>query len=194
MVKYTASHWGIYQVAQSADGPVLTPWHGDPDPADFGAATLAANDAIERVRRPAVRSSWLARARSGKAPLGPQDDPTQRRRGSDPFVDISWEEAIAMSASAMRHTIANEGNQAIYGGSYGWASAGRFHHAQSQLHRFLNVNGGYVRSVNSYSLGAATPLLPHIVAPLSATMAAHDRWPVVVEHTRLFVTFGGVPR
>jgi hypothetical protein len=29
-----------------------------------------------------------------------------------------------------------------YGGSYGWASAGRFHHAQSQLHRFLQKFGG----------------------------------------------------
>jgi hypothetical protein len=29
------------------------------------------------------------------------------------------------------------GNSAIYAGSYGWASAGRFHHAKSQLNRFL---------------------------------------------------------
>jgi len=27
--------------------------------------------------------------------------------------------------------------------------AGRFHHAQSQIHRFLRLNGGYVASVNS---------------------------------------------
>jgi len=34
---------------------------------------------------------------------------------------------------------------------YGWASAGRFHHSQSQLHRFLNQLGGYTYSVQSYS-------------------------------------------
>ena len=31
------------------------------------------------------------------------------------------------------------GPGAVFGGSYGWASAGRFHHAQSQVHRFLNI-------------------------------------------------------
>ena len=37
------------------------------------------------------------------------------------------------------------GNESIFGGSYGWASASRFHHASgSQLHRFLNCIGGYV--------------------------------------------------
>ena len=51
----------------------------------------------------------------------------------------------------------------------GWASAGRFHHAQSQIHRFLNTAlGGYVRSVNSYSSGAATVILPHILGPQGA--------------------------
>jgi hypothetical protein len=34
------------------------------------------------------------------------------------------------------------------------------HHAQSQLHRFLNCLGGYVRHVNSYSLGTSAVLLP----------------------------------
>ena len=50
----------------------------------------------------------------------------------------------------------NHGPGAVFGGSYGWSSAGRFHHAQSQVHRFLNIAmGGYVKSVNSYSSGAA---------------------------------------
>jgi biotin/methionine sulfoxide reductase len=49
------------------------------------------------------------------------------------------------------------GPGAVFGGSYGWASAGRFHHAQSQIHRFLNTAlGGYVKSVNSYSSGASS--------------------------------------
>ena len=55
----------------------------------------------------------------------------------------------------------------MYGGSYGWASAGRFHHAQSQLHRFLNCAGGYVRHVNSHSLGTSTVLLPYVIADVN---------------------------
>ena len=56
----------------------------------------------------------------------------------------------------LRRVYATHGPRAIFGGSYGWASAGRFHDAQHQIHRFLNLAGGYVRSVNSYSSGAAS--------------------------------------
>ena len=58
------------------------------------------------------------------------------------------------------------------GGSYGWSSAGRFHHAQSQVHRFLNTAfGGYVRSVNSYSAGASAVILPHVDGRLRGRLA-----------------------
>ncbi len=87
------------------------------------------------------------------------------------------------------------GNASVFGGSYGWSSAGRFHHAQSQVHRFLNALGGYVRHVDSYSLGAGRVLLPrvllpHVVCPMEYLLAnAHD-WGTVAAHTRLFVSFG----
>src|SRR5690606_14745253 len=68
-----------------------------------------------------------------------------------------------------------------------------FHHAQSQVHRFLNSIGGYVRHADTYSLGAARVLMPHIVAPIDELMASHHGWDVLAEHTRLFVSFGGVP-
>ncbi len=67
----------------------------------------------------------------------------------------------------------------MFGGSYGWASAGRFHHAQSQLHRFLNCLGGYVRSVNNYSFGASSVLLPHVVGDVGLVMAGATAWPVM---------------
>ncbi len=84
-------------------------------------------------------------------------------------------------------------NRAIFGGSYGWSSAGRFHHAQSQVHRFLNAIGGYVRHMDSYSLGAARVLMPHIVAGMEELMSMHTSWDVLAEHCKLFVTFGGAP-
>src|SRR5882757_1993808 len=56
-------------------------------------------------------------------------------------------------AGELRRVVDTHGNEAIYGGSYGWASAGRFHHAQSQVHRFLKLAGGYTFSRHSYSLG-----------------------------------------
>src|SRR5204862_8325860 len=80
-----------------------------------------------------------------------------------------------------------------YGGSYGWSSAGRFHHAQSQLHRFLNCLGGFTRSVNSYSNGASSVILPHVVGTFRGALDRATAWPVLVEHTELFVCFGGIP-
>ena len=86
------------------------------------------------------------------------------------------------------------GNQAIFGGSYGWASAGRFHHAQSQLRRFLNSIGGFVRHENDYSIGAAHVLMPHIVGSMGELVTSHTSWDVLARECRLFVAFGGVPR
>jgi biotin/methionine sulfoxide reductase len=85
------------------------------------------------------------------------------------------------------------GTGAIYGGSYGWSSAGRFHHAQSQLHRFLNTAlGGYVRSVNSYSAGASTVILPHILAPVAALSRRGVTWDQVAAHSDVVLAFGGM--
>jgi biotin/methionine sulfoxide reductase len=78
-------------------------------------------------------------------------------------------------------------------GSYGWSSAGRFHHAQSHVHRFMNCVGGYVAHVGTYSLGAARTLLPHIVMDMDRLRAQHTAWATMEGHTQLFVAFGGVP-
>ena len=51
-----------------------------------------------------------------------------------------------------------------------------------------------MRHQDSYSLGAARVLMPHIVAPMEDLMAQHTSWNVLAETCKLFVTFGGVPR
>jgi len=85
------------------------------------------------------------------------------------------------------------GNNAIFGGSYGWSSASRFHHAQSQVHRFLNTIGGYVRHVDTYSLGAGRALTPHILAPMEILQQDATAWSNLEKHCQLFVAFGGLP-
>ena len=184
MARYTSAHWGIYEVKQSPDGkPVLDVFKEDPDPSEIGLTMLDASTKL-RVARPSVRQSVLEQG-LGAAP---------ERRGLDPFVEVSWDEALDLASRAIATTIKRHGNRAIFGGSYGWSSAGRFHHAQSQVHRFLNAAGGYVRHMDSYSLGAGRVLLPHVVAPMDDLMAVHTSWDVMAKHTELFVTFGGVPR
>ena len=87
----------------------------------------------------------------------------------------------------------NHGPGAVFGGSYGWASAGRFHHAQSQLHRFLNTSlGGYVRSVNSYSSGASSVLIPHIIGDYEDLTKRNVSWDQVAEHSDIVLAFGGM--
>ena len=85
------------------------------------------------------------------------------------------------------------GPGAVFGGSYGWASAGRFHHAQSQIHRFLNTSlGGYVRSVNSYSSGASSVLVPHIIGDYEDLTKRNVSWEQIVEHSDIVLAFGGM--
>ncbi|WP_198155945.1 molybdopterin-dependent oxidoreductase [Herbaspirillum autotrophicum] len=180
---YTASHWGIYEVEHDGVQPVLKGWQQDAAPSAIGLHMLEASQHPLRIGRPAVRQSWLQQ--------GPGSNP--HLRGREPFVEVTWEEAIALVGDELGRVIGTHGNQAIFGGSAGWSSAGRFHHAQSQLHRFLNGIGGYVRSVDSYSNAAATVLLPHVIASMPWLTAHHTTWDVLAAHTELFVSFGGVP-
>lgn len=184
----TSTHWGAYQPVVEA-GRLLrldpAPW--DPDPSPIGAGMAAAITGPTRVRRPAVRAGWLRAAERGDATASP------RTRGQEPFVELPWDEALDLVATELQRVRGTHGNAAIYGGSYGWSSAGRFHHAQGQLHRFLNGLGGYVSSVDTYSLGAGRVLLPHIVADMDSLLQQHTSWDQLAQHCALFVAFGGLP-
>ncbi len=87
----------------------------------------------------------------------------------------------------------SHGNQAIYAGSYGWASAARFHHAQSQLKRFLNTIGGFTRSLNTYSFAAAEVIVPHVLGTYRGHLDTCTGWDSIAQDCELFVAFGGVP-
>ncbi len=186
-VRLTATHWGVYQAVGEGDALRLQAFARDPSPSPIGLTMLDAARGPVRVRRPAVRQSWLA-ARRGNLP-----EAQRALRGQEPFVEVEWDEALDLVASELARVRTAHGNASIFGGSYGWSSAGRFHHAQSQVHRFLNALGGYVRHADTYSLGAARVLLPHIVAPIEEMFTQHTSWRVMARHTRLFVSFGGVP-
>ncbi|WP_242129137.1 molybdopterin-dependent oxidoreductase [Sphingobium sp. Sx8-8] len=181
MSRYSATHWGVYEVeADPAGAPRLSPLRSDPDPNPIGLDQLDGGVTRLRIARPAIRKGWLeGRKREGRA--------------EEPFVELPWDEALDITAAEIARVRRDHGNEAIFGGSYGWSSAGRFHHAQSQLHRFYNMLGGYVRSVDSYSLGAGRVLMPHIATNMDESNASHTSWDVLEAHCTLFVSFGGVP-
>jgi biotin/methionine sulfoxide reductase len=180
----TSTHWGTYRV-ETRDGRVhaLHGFEEDPDPSPIGAGIVDVLDGPTRITSPMIRESWLREGPGAATEL----------RGSDGFVAVSWAEAekiVAQELDRVRHGF---GNQAIYGGSYGWANAGRFHHAQSQLHRFLNCIGGYTKSVNTYSFAAAEVILPHVLGDFAGFMHDQTSWSSIIGATRLLVAFGGMP-
>jgi len=181
-----ATHWGIYR-ARRTDGDVtaLEGYEHDPDPSAIGAgnAMLAAQGAACRILQPMVRRSFLER---GSAAGG-------AGRGAEPFVAVDWDEATDLVARELERVRRTYGNTAIYGGSYGWASAGRFHHAQSQLRRFLNGIGGFVRSVQNYSFAAGDVILPHVIGTTRGLVNGHTPWTQLAGYCDLVVMFGGTP-
>ncbi|GJF34531.1 biotin transporter BioY [Kitasatospora sp. NE20-6] len=183
MTTPTTSHWGAFRVRTGPGGALaVEPHPADPSPSPLLAGVPGALRHPTRVARPAVRAGWLEH---GPGPSA--------RRGEEPFVEVDWDTALDLVAGELARVRAEHGPQAVFGGSYGWASAGRFHHAQSQLHRFLAQFGGYTGSRNSYSLGTSLVLLPHVVGDAETVLRASTSWPVITRHTRLIVAFGGIP-
>ena len=177
-----SSHWGLFSAGWRDGKLVVSPHPGDPDPNPLIENFPAAMRHRARVTTPMVRRGWLER--------GPGAD---ARRGDDDFVAMPWGEVLDRVAAELRRVKERHGIESIFGGSYGWSSAGRFHHAQSQVHRFLNTTlGGYVRSVNSYSAGASEPLMPHILGSLDQIARRGVTWEQVVEHSEVVLAFGGM--
>ena len=181
----TATQWGTYD-AEVEGGRLkqLNDYAADPAPSIIGAGLIDAIDDKVRVRRPMVRKSFLEKGlRSNKSD-----------RGSEPFVAVSWDKALDLAANEIDRVRKRHGNKSIFASSYGWASSGRFHHAQSQIHRFMNLAGGYVRHKNSYSHAAAEVTLKHIVADMKDII--HEQatdWPSIASDCELFIAFGGLP-
>ncbi len=175
------THWGFYTPGTTPDR--LEPLKDDPDPASFGMELIADRLAPSRILKPAVRLSFLEHG--GVTQHG--------RRGAEPFVEVSWDEALDLVASEIARVKYDYGSGAIFSGSYGWSSAGRFHHAQSQLKRFFNVAGGSVRSVQTYSYAAGEIILPHVIGTTKGLITGHTPWSQIIGHSELIVMFGGTP-
>ncbi|OBB36617.1 molybdopterin guanine dinucleotide-containing S/N-oxide reductase [Mycobacterium sp. 852002-51961_SCH5331710] len=176
------THWGAF-AAEMRDGDIaaVSPFEGDADPSPLLGNLPGSLRHRARIATPAVRRGWL---RGGPGPT--------TRRGNDEFVAVTWDELTELLADELRRVVDSHGNEAIFGGSYGWSSAGRFHHAQSQVHRFLNLLGGYTFSRHSYSLGATGVIMPRVVGTHDDLFKRSTSWEVIVEHTELLVCFGGL--
>lgn len=175
------SHWGAFS-AEVKDGRItgVRPFEHDRNPCDLINAIPASIHSETRISQPMVREGWL---RNGP---GPSD-----RRGRDRFVPIDWDRALDLVAGELARVRRSHGAQAIMGGSQGWSSAGIFHEARTQLHRFLAAGGGFVDSVMNYSFGCALAFLPHVLGSPQAVTGPLTSWSSIARHTKLLVLFGG---
>ncbi len=183
----TTSHWGAFNVTTRDDRIVgVSDFDNDPNPSAISKSLPAAVHHRARVARPSIRKSWLEH--------GPSHVESRQLRGREEFIELPWDEALDIAAAEIDRVRQTYGNESIYGGSYGWASAGRFHHALGQLHRFLNCTGGYVSSVASYSTAAAQAIIPHVLGMhfLKLMWAEINSWSTIAEHTKTLVMFGGI--
>ncbi len=179
----TSTHWGNFRIEVDDDRVVAVhPYQTDSEPCPIGESLKNNSDRDVRVAQPMVRAGYL------KNPCAEPDG----GRGGQPFVPVSWPEALDLTADALRDTWQTRGPDGIFGGSYGWASAGRFHHAQSQLHRFLNLGGGYVTSVNSYSAAAAEVIIKHVLGSPLLPLTRESPSPTeIAQVAKTVILFGG---
>lgn len=179
---HTGAHWGVFD-AEVHNGQLLAirPSARDPHPPPLLDALPSAITHESRVMRPMVRQGYLQHGwRSDRA-----------GRGVEPFVPVSWDEALDVVAAELRRVKDTYGNEAIFASS-GWASAGGFHQASAQLYRFLNGFGGYLSQVTNWSFGAASVIVPHVVGSMAPVTGPLTAWPTLKAHTRLMVLFGGM--
>ena len=177
-----SSHWGAFS-GSVEDGRLVAvePFDKDDHPSEILQSIPSALYDGSRVAEPMIRAGWLEEGPGGK----------REKRGGEPFVPVTWDKALDLIANELTRVKTDHGNAAIFGGSYGWSSAGRFHHAKTQLQRFLNRYGGYTAQVGSYSIAAGLTILPHILGDIRAIRKVTS-WRDIAKHTNLFVSFGGI--
>jgi trimethylamine-N-oxide reductase (cytochrome c) len=177
-------HWGVFKgVVEDGRAVKFIPWEGDPHASHMLDGVRDSIYSQSRIRYPMVRRAWLEQ--------GPGADPDGRGEGD--FVRVSWEKAIELVANEVTRVRGEYGQQAIFGGSYGWKSPGRLHNCQTLLARMLNLTGSYTSSSGDYSTGAAQVILPYV----SGSIEVYEQcttYPVLAEHTDLMVFWGCDPR
>ncbi|MFV0482017.1 MAG: trimethylamine-N-oxide reductase TorA [Campylobacteraceae bacterium] len=179
----TGAHWGIIK-ATVKDGKVISSKNAVETTIDnpFVKTISDLVYAEDRVRYPMVRKSYLANP----------DDPKRELRGSEEWVQVSYEKAIKLIANELKKTYKQKGPSGVFAGSYGWFSPGKLHNSRILLQRFMKMAGGYVGSTGDYSTGAAQVIMPHVMGTIEV-YEQQTSWPVILDNTKVIVIWGADP-
>lgn len=177
------AHWGAF-TAVVEDGKLIRcePFASDPAPSAMLDSIVPLVYSDKRIRRPAVRRSWLQQRENSDGAL----------RGKEDFVEVDWDVALDLVAQENQRVRDRYGADGLFAGSYGWSSAGRFHHARSQVRRFYFSGGGAVDQQGNYSWGAAQFFLPYVIGTFQPLTGKVTEWRSVLEHCNIFLAFGGL--
>jgi len=175
------AHWGAF-IAVVEDGRFVRaePFARDPAPSRLLEAMPGMVYSDKRVLKPAVRREWLEKR-------------SRQRSGSrNVFVEVDWDTALGLAAGEVKRVRELHGPSGLFGGSYGWSSAGRVNHAKTLVRRFLFSGGGCVDQIGTYSFGAGQTLLPHIIGTSDPIGGKVTSWASILKHCQVFVAFGGL--
>lgn len=137
-----------------------------------------------RIAGPMVRKSYLEGFRTGKT--------KPALRGKEPFVQVSWDVALGLTAKAILDTIEKHGNEGCFSSSYGgWSHAGIFRPNVLQG-RFFNLLGGSSMTAGDYSAGAGQIIMLLVLGDLEV-YSAQTCWEQVAKHTEVLVFIGSDP-
>lgn len=137
--------------------------------------------AEDRVRYPMVRKSYLDNPSNPKPEL----------RGTDPWVKVSWDEAVKLAGSQIKKAY-KKGPNSIFAGSHGWSSSGNLHRAEKLVHRFFRASGGFVSKSGNYSMGATMAITPYVTGKIDV-FSKPSAWPTILENSEVVVIWGANP-
>jgi molybdopterin guanine dinucleotide-containing S/N-oxide reductase-like protein len=176
--KISTSHWCSF-TGHVKGGRLthVTPLDFDPEPSPIiqGLSDLVYSPS--RVKYPMIRKGFYEN----------RGNSDTTKRGAEPFVRVSWDEALDIVADEVKRVSGTFGNESIYAGSYGWQSAGRFNSAGASLQRFMNLAGGFVDDKGNYSWEVRPVIMPYVIG---ASSPESTYWPAIIDNSTLIVAFG----
>ncbi|MBQ8829889.1 MAG: molybdopterin-dependent oxidoreductase [Burkholderiaceae bacterium] len=176
----TATHWGIVRPEFKHQKLIkLCPHEIDPRPSPVLSRLVQLPYCEARIKRPAVRESYL---KDGVY--------ATKKRGNENFIEVSWDEAFALVTKELDRVYTEYGPSAVYGRSYGWKSTGLVNSSITLLRRLLNLCGGMVQTVNSYSTASIATILPYVTG---VSDPKSDSWDIVLEYSERIVFWGCDP-